>query len=185
MRDCRSPRCVTSAHIHAMLTPWPPVCTATLCAIWARAEGNVTIVATALLCSVLPLTVYAICTLNARLNDNAPEPSSISVKRADGGATLSAHRPASRPSPCFEHALQTQCDLLCLRNNAHQVFQSFESATNTQYRRVWTWRKRLLHRRATARPRGVRCQGQSLTSDQDSSAACKRPKAPTLHGLEL
>jgi len=56
---------------------------ATVCATWARAEEGVNIAATVLLLLMLPFCIWAICTMNARLNDNVNEPSSISVK---GGA---------------------------------------------------------------------------------------------------
>lgn len=56
---------------------------ATICAIWARAEGGnrSSVIATCMFGVVIPLIVYALVTLNYRLNDNRDESSSITLTK--------------------------------------------------------------------------------------------------------
>jgi len=53
---------------------------ATICAIWARAENTTSCVATIMFGLSVPLIVWAIATLNSRLNDNRDESSSLKLK---------------------------------------------------------------------------------------------------------
>ncbi|KAL1520132.1 hypothetical protein AB1Y20_023604 [Prymnesium parvum] len=55
------------------------VVAASICAIWVKAEGSISVLASALTFTIFPLMVWSVVTMNLRLNDGEDEPGSLSL----------------------------------------------------------------------------------------------------------
>lgn len=61
---------------------------ATICAIWARAHNTISAVATVMFGLMVPVVIWAVYTLNSRLNDSRDESSSLNLKTGNGKQTM-------------------------------------------------------------------------------------------------
>eukprot|EP00966_Prymnesium_polylepis_P331266 7386826-Prymnesium_polylepis.3 len=80
----RDSPCTAPLAAHARRSPhcyrWP---TATICAIWVKAEGHISVISTGMICLLLPLMIWSIVSMAVRLNDGDDEPGTLNLV-ADG-----------------------------------------------------------------------------------------------------
>jgi len=65
---------------------------AAICTIWVRAAGAISIAATVVISLLLPFSIWSIWTMNSRINDSVPEPSTINLRTEEQTMNVSEFR---------------------------------------------------------------------------------------------
>jgi len=82
----------------ALLVSLIGVVGATICAIWVKAEGHISVLSTVMISALLPLMVWSIVSMAVRLNDGMDEPAHLALHSEGKQTTVSEFRVGDKSS---------------------------------------------------------------------------------------